>query len=177
MRGVLKRVKCPPLSKVTGERPVCQLCRKPLKPRTWYVEVLGHIGQALGTDALALAEQGRHPYPTASEAINAGYDASRVFRIEHRLSWNEEPSTKHAQLLVRHYGGYGWRGEEIPPSLLLATLRRALRCRVLERRHADQARLTHFLPSNPRSVHAQRRGQNHRILAHGAGRWPASAAS
>ncbi len=94
MRGVLQKVKSPPLSKITKERPVCQFCAKPLNPRTWYVEVLGHIGQALSADTLAQAEQGRHPYPQASDAINAGYDASRVFRIEHRLSWNEKPSTK-----------------------------------------------------------------------------------
>jgi hypothetical protein len=114
MRGALKRVKCPPLSKVTGERPVCQFCAKPLKPRTWYVEVLGHIGQALGADALAQAEQGRHPYPQTSDAINAGYDASRVFRIEHRLSWNEEPSSK-LSFWCGTYDGYGWRGDGMPP--------------------------------------------------------------
>ena len=114
MRGALKSVRCPPLSKITGERPVCQFCRKPLKPRTWYVEVLGHIGQALSTDALAQAEQGQHPYPQASDAINGGYDASRVFRIEHRLSWNEEPSSK-LSFWCGTYDGYGWRGDGMPP--------------------------------------------------------------
>ena len=114
MRGVLKRVKCPPLTKATGERPVCQCCRKPLKPRTWYVEVLEHVGQAPSADELAQAEQGRHPYPIASEAIKAGYDASRVFRIEHRLSWNEAPSTK-LSFWCGTYDGYGWHGDGMPP--------------------------------------------------------------
>jgi hypothetical protein len=93
---------------------VCQFCAKPLKPRTWYVEVLGHIGQALGADSLAQAEQGRHPDPIASEAVNAGYDASRVFRIEHRLSWNEEPSTK-LSFWCGTYDGFGWRGNGMAP--------------------------------------------------------------
>ena len=69
MRGMLRRVKCPPLSKITGDRPVCQFCAKPLKPRTWYVEVLGHIGQALGADALAQAEQGQLNVRLADSAV------------------------------------------------------------------------------------------------------------
>jgi hypothetical protein len=38
----------------------------------------------------------------------AGYEAARVFRIEHLLSWREKPSTKLSF----------WRGfRDLPPSL------------------------------------------------------------
>jgi hypothetical protein len=94
MRGVLKRVKCPPLAKVTGERPKCQNCHKPLSPRTHSVEIVGHVGQAPSAGELAVLEQPHPTYPNTDEAIKAGYEAARVYRIEHLLSWNEEPSTK-----------------------------------------------------------------------------------
>jgi hypothetical protein len=92
MRGVLKRVKCPPLAKVTGERPKCQNCHKPLSPRTHSVEIVGHVNQAPSAGELAVLKQPHPTYPNADEAIKAGYEATRVYRIEHLLSWNDEPS-------------------------------------------------------------------------------------
>ena len=91
---VLKRVKCPPLTKITGERPRCQNCMKPLKARTFWVEIDGHVSQAPSAGELAVRKQPKVAWPDASEAIKAGYEASRVYRIEHLQTWREEPSTK-----------------------------------------------------------------------------------
>jgi len=113
-RGVLKRVKCSPLSKITGERPVCQFCRKPLTPRTWYVEVLGLIEHAPDAEALAVLGQGPHPYPEAREAIKCGYDPLRVYRIEHRDAWHGDLRTR-LSFWLGTYDGYGWGGEGKPP--------------------------------------------------------------
>ena len=113
-RGVLKRVKCPPLSKFTGERPVCQFCGKPLIPRTWYVEVVGHIGHAPELDVLVELDQGQMPYPEAEEAIQRGYEPARVYRIEHRVLYGDDLRTR-LRFWLGTYDGYGWGGEGKPP--------------------------------------------------------------
>jgi len=103
---VLKRVKCPPLTKVTGERPKCQNCKKPLKARTFWVEIAGHISQAPSSGELAVRKQPPSAWPDASEAIKAGYDAARVYRIEHLETWKKESSTK-LYFWRGYYEGYG----------------------------------------------------------------------
>ena len=110
---VLKRVKCPPLTKITGERPKCQNCKKPLKARTYWVEIFGHVSQAPSAGEIAVLEQPRPTYPSSDEAIKAGYEAARVYRIEHVLSWNDEPSTK-LYFWRGFHDGYGWSGEGTP---------------------------------------------------------------
>ncbi len=58
---VLKRVKCPSLAKVTGERPKCQNRKKSLKARTYWVKIMGHVSQAPSPGELAVLTQ---PHPT-----------------------------------------------------------------------------------------------------------------
>ena len=105
MRGLLKSVKCPPLSKITGERPVCQYCGEPLKPRTLYVEVLGHIDHAPETDMLVELGQGSHAFPEAKAVIEAGYTPARVYRIEHRTLWDNDLRTR-LSFWLGTYDGY-----------------------------------------------------------------------
>jgi hypothetical protein len=77
---VLKRVKCPPLTKVTGERPKCQNCKKPLKARTFSVEIIGHVNQPPSAGELAVLTQPDPTWPSADEAIKCGYEAVQCFR-------------------------------------------------------------------------------------------------
>ncbi len=113
-RGVLKRVKCPPLSNITGARPACQFCGKSLTPRTWYVEVVGHIGHAPEANVLMQLGQGQMPYPEAKDAINRGYTPARVYRIDHRVLWDNDLRTR-LSFWLGTYDGYGWGGEGKPP--------------------------------------------------------------
>ena len=111
---VLKRVKCPSLTKVTGERPKCQNCKKPLKARTFWVEIVGHVNQPPSAGELAVLKQPHPTWPNADEAIKCGYEAARVFRIEHLLSWRQEPSTK-LSFWRGFFDGYGWSSDGTPP--------------------------------------------------------------
>jgi hypothetical protein len=111
---VLKRVKCPPLTKVTGERPKCQNCKKPLKARTFWVEIVGHVNQAPSAGELAVLKQPEPTWPSSSEAIKCGYEAARVFRIEHVLSWRDEQSTK-LSFWRGFFDGYRWSSDGTPP--------------------------------------------------------------
>ena len=104
---VLKRVKCPPLTKIIGEWPNCQNCKTPLKTRTFWVEIVGHVNQAPSPGELAELKQPPAAWPDAGEAIKTGYDAARVYRIEHLETWKKEPSTK-LYFWRGYYDGYGW---------------------------------------------------------------------
>ena len=86
---VLKSVKCPSLTKVTGERPKRQNCKKPLEARTFWVEIVGHVNQAPSAGELAVLKQPHPTWSNADEAIKCGYEAARVFRIEHLPSWRK----------------------------------------------------------------------------------------
>jgi len=111
-----KRVKCPDLQKVTGARPTCYCCRKPLRPRTWRFEVPGRIEQAPEVDALAEFEQGTFSYEVKS-AIKWGYHPSRVYRIAHRdytLGKGERTCTE-LRFWLGTYDGYGYSEDEGHP--------------------------------------------------------------
>ncbi len=111
---VMKRVKCPPLTKITGERPGCQNCHKPLTPRTWWLELVGHLSQPPSAGELVVRVEPDSGYPGIAAAIRGGYEAERVYRIEHLVNWKDEPQTK-LSFWCGTYDGRGWRGDGMPP--------------------------------------------------------------
>jgi hypothetical protein len=79
------------LKAITGERPRCQFCDKPLRPNTWWFDVRGHITE---------------PPLTAETELPQGYDPNRVFRLTRRLTYLGEPGTR-VSFWRGTYGGYG----------------------------------------------------------------------
>ncbi len=72
------------------------------------------ISQAPSPGELAVLTQPHPTYPSADEAVKAGYEAGRVYRIEHLESWNKEQSTK-LYFWRGFHDGYGWSGDGTPP--------------------------------------------------------------
>ena len=86
--------KVPTLRQITGERPRCQYCGKNLRPRTSEVEVMGHITTAPTCEELLTMPTPRPSWPSPRDAIERGYQPGHVFRLCHRTTWKDEPSTK-----------------------------------------------------------------------------------
>jgi hypothetical protein len=84
----------PTLRQITGERPRCQYCGKDLTPTTSEVEVMGHITTAPMCDELLKMATPQPSWPLPQDAIERGYRPDRVFRLRHRTTWKNEPSTK-----------------------------------------------------------------------------------
>jgi hypothetical protein len=89
-------VKCPTLSQVTGERPTCQRCKKPLSPRTSWFELPGRV------DHVPTAAEVRAIYeddPTgwawlAGDALKSGYEPARAYRVWLFADFDGRPRTK-----------------------------------------------------------------------------------
>jgi hypothetical protein len=88
------KLKIPSLRRITGERPHCQYCGKDLRPTTSDVEVMGHITTAPTCEELLAMPTPRHSWPLPQDAIERGYRLDRVFRLPHRTTWGDQPSTK-----------------------------------------------------------------------------------
>jgi hypothetical protein len=101
-----------PLAEVTGERPRCQYCDKPLRPWTTAIEVVGRLGSPPELDVLVSLE------PTvqllyksfADWASEVGYQANNVFRLEHITDHRGPPATR-IWFWKGYYHGHG-RGHD-----------------------------------------------------------------
>ncbi len=90
----MNKPKLPTLRQITGERPRCQYCGKDLKPTTSEVEVMGHIATAPTSEELLTMPTPQPSWPLPQDAIERGYRPDLVFRMRHRTTWKDEPSTK-----------------------------------------------------------------------------------
>jgi hypothetical protein len=79
------------LKTLTGERPRCQYCDKPLRPATSTLELSGHLDE-----------------PPEEKRVAAGirYSPHRIFRFQHGTNINGQPITK-MSFWRGTYEGYG----------------------------------------------------------------------
>ena len=97
------------LAQVTGERPRCQRCDKPLTACTFRFRVAGHLDHAPTADeAHALVESKAWPDHWGAEmALKDGYDDGRAFRVWHLLDFERRPITE-VHYWRGFYSGEGW---------------------------------------------------------------------
>jgi hypothetical protein len=85
-----------PLAEVTCERPRCQYCDKALRPWTTAIEVVGRLDSPPKRDPLVSLEPTvQFLYKSfAVWASEVGYEANRVFRLEHITDHRGRPDTR-----------------------------------------------------------------------------------
>jgi hypothetical protein len=103
------KLKTQTLLQVTGERPTCQRCDKPLTACTFRFRVAGHLDHAPTADeARALVEAKAWPDHWGAEmALKDAYDANRAFRVWHLLDHEKRPITE-VHYWRGFYSGEGW---------------------------------------------------------------------
>jgi hypothetical protein len=108
------KLKAPPLNQITGERPRCQRCDKPLTACTFRFRVAGHLDHTPTADeARAIVEAKAWPDHWGAEmALKDGYDAGRAFRVWHLLDYESRPITE-VHYWRGFYAGEGW-GQDHP---------------------------------------------------------------
>ena len=81
----------PTLKSLTGERPRCQYCDKPLRPATSTLEFSGHLKEAPNDQKVA---------------AELRYARDRIFRFQHGTSITSQPITN-LSFWCGTYEGYG----------------------------------------------------------------------
>ena len=82
-----------PLKSVTGERPRCQFCDKPLRPNTDTVEVYGHLDEAPDQETLPSLDSPYLSLQDMKDLVRRGYRRDRVFRLTHRTAYSRRAVT------------------------------------------------------------------------------------
>ncbi len=106
------------LQEVTGVRPACEYCHKPLKPATFYVYLPGHWDHA------PTLEEVKQEAPDAAGFIGriGGYAPEAAFSLRHEESHDGKPRTR----LKYWTGRYEHYGEDEKGVPLFCTLNCAL---------------------------------------------------
>jgi hypothetical protein len=94
------------LMQITGDRPLCQYCNKPLKPQTSQLELAGHLDGPPDAQDLAQTAPMPNSFWTPELALKNGYAPELVFRLRHEV-WNAQPFTL-VKFWTRKYEGYGF---------------------------------------------------------------------
>jgi len=81
------------LKEITGERPRCQFCDKPLRPYTDTVEVFGNLDEAPDEEALPSLDSRYLSLREGKYLVKRGYRRDRVFRLTHRTDHSGRPIT------------------------------------------------------------------------------------
>jgi hypothetical protein len=72
------------LKAITGERPRCQYCDKPLRPTTDTIEVFGHLDEAPDQETLPSLDSSHLSLREGKYLVERGHRRDRVFRLTHR---------------------------------------------------------------------------------------------
>jgi hypothetical protein len=75
------------LKAITGERPRCQYCDKPLRPTTDTIEVFGHLDEAPDQETLPSLDSSHLSLREGKYLVERGYRRDRVFRLTHRTGY------------------------------------------------------------------------------------------
>jgi hypothetical protein len=94
------------IKQITGDRPCCQYCNKPLKPHTSLLELAGHLDGPPDAEDLAQTAPMPNSFWTPERALKNGYAPELVFRLRHD-EWNRQPFTL-VKFWTRKYDGYGF---------------------------------------------------------------------